>query len=122
MAPTRFIKLLPTHVGVTENFMPAFMNEWAKNRDKGQYKALTPLLQGDVYSGDLDTLYAAVRTDLPYMSATFFMDMLFRYPFVKRDLTVKNGKVDVQVIFDITRDYAWKIIPIDVDLLGFKNN
>jgi len=119
LSSSRVIKLLPAHVGVSENFMEAFMADWRNGTHLLKYSSLSKLLNGTVYSGPVDALYDTVKREMPYMSALYFIDVLFRYPFVKRNINQVRGKVFVAVEFDITRDYKWKSLPYSTDLLGF---
>lgn len=119
LASSRIIKLLPEHVGVSNTFMASFMNDWNRMRDTLRFQELTKLLNGTIYDGPVDPLYEAVRKTIPYMSSMFFMDVLFRYPHVRRSIDVIGTKVIVMARFDISRKFEWQDIPVNVDLLGY---
>lgn len=118
LTSTRVMKLLPSNVGVQANFLVSFFKGWTERTEDSLYLKLNERVDNGWYSNDVDSFLIVLRTIMNYGAALFFLDTLFRYPFVERYFFIVGRRVRTKVRFNIYSHFYALALDASLDSFG----
>lgn len=112
------MKLLPNNVGVQATFLDSFVKRWRDSEGIAAFAELNAKVIAGVYENTVDEFLKSLRKLMEYHTATFFLDTLFRYPFVCRTYGLAAGKVITRVSFKLDSHFDPLILDTSLDAFG----
>lgn len=107
LSSVRLMKILPSNVGVQSTFLANFMTEWAASgHDSVKFAKLNSMVVGSYFESSVDEYLVMLRQMMPYMTALYFLDTLFRFPFVDRKFRIVGKKVEAVIRVKITANFS----------------